>query len=88
MEACELINNFLQLSTAFEHLSARLVPGCYLWVFEVRGVREDWGYREAWEGIPQAPQPNTNLLSPQRHENSDREGVSLSPDLSAKQRRC
>ena len=47
------------------------------------------GAQEAWEGIPRAPQPNTNLLSPQRHLNSDRERVSLSisPGLSAKQRR-
>ena len=47
------------------------------------------GAREAWEGIPRAPQANTNLLSPQRHVNSDRERVSLSlsPGLSAKQRR-
>ena len=36
------------------------------------------GAREAWEGIPRAPQANTNLLSPQRHVNSDRERVSLS----------
>ena len=43
VEVCELINNFLQYSTAFERLSARLVPRCYLCVFEVRGVREDWG---------------------------------------------
>ena len=41
VEACELINNFLQHSTAFEHLSPR--RRFYLCVFEVRGVREDWG---------------------------------------------
>ena len=47
------------------------------------------GAREAWEGIPRALQPNTNLLSPQRHVNSDRERVSLSlsPGLSATKRR-
>ena len=55
--------------------------------WEKIGVR--LGAREAWEGILRAPQPNTNLLSPQRHVNSDRERVSLSlsPGLSAKQRR-
>ena len=91
MEECELINNFLQHSTAFEHLSPR--PRCYLCVFEVRGVKDGLGLgcgaREAWEGIPRALQPNTNLLSPQRHVNSDRERVSLSlsPGLSATKRR-
>ena len=89
MEACELINNFLQLPTAFEHLSLTPVPCCYLCVFEVRGVGLGCGAQEAWEGIPRAPQPNTNLLSLQRHVNSDRERVSLSlsPGLSAKERR-
>ena len=44
VEVCELISNFQQYSTAaFERLSPRLVPRCYLCVFEVRGVREDWG---------------------------------------------
>ena len=45
VEVCELISNFQQYSTAFERLSPRLVPRCYLCVFEVRGVREDWGNR-------------------------------------------
>ena len=43
VEVCELISNFQQYSTAFERLSPR--PRCYLCVFEVRGVREDWGNR-------------------------------------------
>ena len=65
MEVCELINNFLQHSTAFERLSSRLVPRCYLYVFEVRGVKDGLGLgcgaREAWEGIPRAPQTNISV---------------------------